>query len=156
MLRIIVSQWDANKNELQEILSKRRDLGDVEYKDLVKLVFDVIYNKDTPDEYYTLDTDKITEIDNGHYQGTLLYLIPFQTYQPCEFEYLMTYVGYGSCSGCDTLQSIQSGLPYDGLPSEENVKDFMTLCKDILTNTIKPYNGGWRHTHLFDHTEGDN
>ena len=155
MLRIIVYQWDRNKGKLRETLSKM-DLSTVEYKDLVKIAFDVVYNSYIPDDYYTLDTNKITEIDNGEYQGTLLYLIPFKTYQPGEYEYLMTYVGYGSCSGCDTLTSLQCDLPDNGKPDEKSVKDFMTLCKDILTNTIKPYNGGWKKSTYFEHTEEDN
>lgn len=154
MLKIIVSQWDENEKALRETLSKM-DLSTVEYKDLVRIAFDVVYNRHLV-ELDALDTDHITEIDNGDYQGTLLYLIPFDCYQPGEYEYLMTYVGYGSCSVCDTLQALQCDLPDDGFPSEDNVKDFMVLCKDILTNTIKPYNGGWRQTtDLFDHTEGD-
>ena len=105
-------------------------------------------------EVNKLDLEKITEIDNGDYQGTLLFLIPFDTYQPFEYEYLMTFVGYGSCSGCDTLQSIQHG--YHQKLTEGQVNDFMTLCKDILTNTIRPYNCGWREQEVFNQAEEDN
>jgi hypothetical protein len=151
MLKIIVSQWDKNKDELRSILSKRKDLNDLEYKDLVKLTFEVILNNGL---YDPLDLDRIHEIDDGDYQGTLLFLIPFKAYQPGEYDYLMTYVGYGSCSGCDALQAIQ--MYYEGSPSVRMVDDFMKLCKDILTNTIKPYNGGWRHTEAFEHIEEEN
>jgi hypothetical protein len=152
MLKIIVSQWDKNKDELRSILSKRKDLNDLEYIDLVKLTFEVILNNSL-NEYKNdlLDLDRIHKIDDGDYQGTLLFLIPFKAYQPCEYEYLMTYVGYGSCSGCDALQAIQGY--YEESPSVQMVDDFMNLCKDILTNTIKPYNGGWRHTDAFEHIE---
>jgi hypothetical protein len=95
------------------------------------------------------DAGEITEIDNGNHQGTLLYLIPERTYQPSEYEYLMTYIGYGSCSGCDLLQSIQ---PWDKSKiTDETVKDFMSLCKDFITNMIKPYNCGWREDSRFEH-----
>ena len=152
MLKIIVSQWDKNKYELRSILSKRKDLNDLEYKDLVKLTFEAIFNNGLNEcENDLLDLDRIHEIDDGDYQGTLLFLIPFKAYQPCEYEYLMTYVGYGSCSGCDALRAIQGC--YEGSPSVRMVDDFMNLCKDILTNTIKPYNGGWRHTDAFEHIE---
>jgi hypothetical protein len=98
-----------------------------------------------------LDLGKIHKIDDGDYQGTFLFLIPFDSYQPNEFEYLMTYVGYGSCSGCDALQAIQD---YGAeKPTNRQVEDFMRLCKDIITNTIKPYNGGWRQNEDFEQVE---
>jgi hypothetical protein len=151
MLKIIVSQWAKNKENLRKILSERTDMNEVEYKDLVKLTFETIYNNNLNLYKDKLDLEKITEIDNGNYQGTLLFLIPFDTYQPSEFEYLMTFVGYGSCSSCDTLQSIQHG-DHEKL-TEMQVSDFMTLCKDILTNTIRPYNGGWREQEDFNQAE---
>ena len=152
MLKIMVSKWDENKDKLRDVLSKRRDLNDFSYIDFVKLTFDVIYNPDHPEYSMTkLDTDKIHRIDDGDYQGTLLFLIPFDTYQPCEHEYLMTYVGYGSCSGCDTLQAIQ-GYRQEP-PSESQLNNYMALCKDILTNTIKPYNSGWRYEDKFEQIE---
>ncbi|MFQ4588371.1 hypothetical protein C4V12_02400 [Clostridioides difficile] len=107
------------------------------YEDLVKLSVKHILN-DNINEDDEWDVDNISEIDNGHYQGTLLYLIPKKTYQPNEYEYLMTYVGYGSCSDCDTLINIQDS------DSEDSIEDYMCLCKDIICNIIKPYNFGWR------------
>ena len=151
MLKILVRRWDENKDKLQQELATRTGLNHCEYLDLVKLTFEVIFNSSAEADYNSLNLNSVTEINNGDYQGTLLYLIPFNTYQPCEFEYLMTYVGYGSCSGCDTLLSIQGYG--DELLSEWQVKEFMTLCKDILTNTIKPYNGGWRNDEEFEHME---
>lgn len=157
MLKIIVSHWDKNKDKLRSILAERTDLNSVNYKDLVKLTFETIYNNGLDGlnaDYYSLDLDKIHVIDDGDYQGTLLFLIPFNSYQPCEYEYLMTYVGYGSCSVCDTLQAIQD-YGEEKL-TDQQVEDFMKLCKDILTNTIKPYNGGWRQTELFEQIEEAN
>ena len=70
--------------------------------------------------------------------------------QPSESEYLMTYVGYGSCSGCDTLQAIQDWSIDDRLLEPEQVEDFMKLCKDLVTNMILPYNIGWRASSEFE------
>lgn len=139
MLKIIRDKWDQNKENLRDSLSAGTNFNNCDYLDLVKLSFEVIFNSG---EECQLSIEGITEINNGDYQGTLLYLIPFKTYQPSENEYLMTYVGYGSCSGCDTLQAIQGYS--DKSLTDEQISDFMTLCKDILTNTIKPYNHGWR------------
>lgn len=146
MIAYCLEKWNKNKDKLKAHLSEHTDLCHVEYLDLVKMIVTHILNDDTRDIVW--DVDKITEIDNGDYQGTLLYLIPEDTYQPSEYQYLMTYVGYGSCSGCDTLLSIQ---PYSGeLLSEDGLKDYMTLCKDIITNMTKPYNTGWRQSSRFE------
>ena len=145
MLKIMVEQWDKNKDLLKEELSKTR-FEDIDYKKLVEMTFGIVYNTGLYSHLQVV-TDKTTEIDDGDYQGTLLYLLPFDTYQPAEYEYLMTCVGYGSCSGCDTLLAISH---YDdGVPTEEQLGELMVLCKDILTNTIKPYNCGWRNDENF-------
>lgn len=150
MLKILVQKWDKNKNRLKRYLEEATDLNSCSYLDLVKITFTYIYN-DNDTRFVDLDIGNISEIDNGDYQGTLLFLIPFNTYQPSESQYLMTYIGYGSCSVCDLLQSIQDFG--SGKLTDRQVKDFMTLCKDILSNTIKPYNNGWREEEGFTQAE---
>lgn len=157
MLKYCVEQWDKNKSLLEERLREDKELLDCDYLHLLKVTVGAILNNGC--DYSTWDIEKITEIDNGNYQGTLLFLIPKDTYQPQEYEYLMTYVGYGSCSGCDTLLAIQSlweyiddpetGISYRA-PTERVIKDYMSLCKDMICNMVKPYNGGWRHDERFE------
>ena len=147
MIKYCLEKWDANKELLRKALSEA-NLTECVYLDLVKMVVRYVLNDENEYDYDRWDYDRITEIDNGDYQGTLLYLIPKNTYQPAEYEYLMAFVDYGSCSGCDTLQYLQS-LIYPN-QTEKDVADFMKLCKDILTSIIKPYNYGWRHDERFD------
>lgn len=147
MLKIIKEQWDKNRDLLRAALDEGEEFNECNYKDLVNLSFEKIFNTGI-NRNRLLDLKRITEIDDGGYQGTLLYVIPFNTYNPREGDYLMTYVDYGSCSGCDTLQAIQKG--YHEKLTEAQVRDFMALCKDILTNAIKPYDNGWRHEEMFD------
>ena len=147
MLKYCLECWDKYKADLEDELRRRTDLNICGYLDLVKMVVNNIFVEDV-----RWDSNKITVINDGDYQGTLLFLIPVDTYQPDENEYLMTYVGYGSCSGCDTLQAIQIGWPDEKL-TEGQVKDFMALCKDIVTNTIRPYNFGWRSSERFEVVE---
>lgn len=151
MLKIMKECWATNSNILKEKLSTGLEFNECCYKDLVKLTFETIYNTTVIDK---LDLENITEIDNGDYQGTLLYLIPFDCYQPDECQYLMTYVGYGSCSVCDVLESLREWT-YEGgkLLNENQISGFMDLCKDIICNTIKPYNYGWRSDSRFDVAE---
>ena len=146
MLKYCLDKWDENKNLLKDKL-KTVDLNRCEYLDLVRLVVDYILNPGES-KYGKWNSKEITVVDNGDYQGTQLFLFHANSYQPCEWDYLMTYVGYGSCSGCDTLLAIQG---WDDKPvTEKQVKDFMALCKDLVTNIVKPYNGGWRHREGFD------
>ena len=158
MIKYCIEKWDKNKdllksalnnnNLLNHVLNKNDDdpLEDLEYKDLVKLTVMFILNDENE-----WNTNKIKEIDDGNYQGTLLYLIPEDTYQPNSSEYLMTFVEYGSCSGCDTLQAIQCFL---GVRNRDgSIDDLMNLCKDLICNMIKPYNTGWRHDEKFDTIE---
>lgn len=151
MLKIILEKWDKNKDKLKNIFETKSGFNDCDYKEIVKLTFGTIYNDGVECSSDMLDLENITEINNGDYQGTLLYLIPFNTYQPAEGDYLMTYVGYGSCSGCDTLLAIQEDG--EGCLSKVQVNDFMQLAKDILQNTIKPYNYGWRKDERFEQVE---
>lgn len=150
MLKYCLECWDKHKGELENELRSRTDLNYCEYIDLVRMIVKNVFVEDI-----VWDHSNITEIDNGDYQGTLLFLIPTNTYQPSENEYLMTYVGYGSCSVCDTLQSIQEGWRNEPL-TERQVKDYMALCKDIVTNTIKPYNYGLRANEKFTVVEMEN
>ena len=149
MLMYCYEKWNANREKLEAKFRGGFDFDRTTYQELLALTVECIFNDG--DSEYNWDTDGITEIDNGDYQGTLLYLIPQVTYPPSEYEYLMTYIGYGSCSCCDLLRSIQPC----GTPEDEDlnkvVTDFMSLCKSFVTNMVKPYNCGWRNNSRFEH-----
>lgn len=139
MIIELVRLWYKNKGRLEEAISnaiKDGSMHDKEYLDIVKMAFSHIVNG-AADQYrdIKIDADGIREIDNGDYQGTYLYTIPAECYQPEQFDYLLTFVGYGSCSGCDTLQRIRD-------VNDMEIADYMTLCKDLITNAVKPYSGG--------------
>lgn len=145
MLKYCLEKWNTNKNLLEAHLRRDEKMSEYDYSDLVRLVVEHILNRGSNDIQW--NTERIETIDHGDYQGTLLFVIPERTYQPSEYEYLMTYIGYGSCSVCDYLQSIR---PWENrLLSDKEVKDYMGLCKDILTNMTKPYNDGWRDDDRF-------
>lgn len=62
------------------------------------------------------DPNRIHQINDGDYQGTLVFVIAQEGYQP--YAYWYTMVGYGSCSGCDSLQAAWGygdEHDYDGL-----------------------------------------
>lgn len=155
MIKIMKELWNLNEGKLRASLANRTDLDDISYEELIKLTFDKIFDTiDYSRMFGSLDTEHITVIDNGDYSGTLIILVPFDTYTPDESDYLMTYVGYGSCSYCDALQHAQDHWRWDYTKDEDGknarISCFMSICKDIICNTIKPYNYGWRHSELFD------
>ena len=142
MIKICKEKWAKNekvlKNALMRDFAYRLDSCDYEY--LVKQVVKYILNTEKEE----WDIDNIVVINDGDYQGTLLFIIPRLTYQPSEHDYIMTHVNYGSCSGCDTLQAIQD---------HPLINDYMTLCRGLVCNMINPYNHGWRHEDRFDIVE---
>jgi hypothetical protein len=145
MLKYCYEKWNKNQGLLEEALRNVK-LNEQSYESLLALTVEHVLNPGDSNEYYW-DTNKITVVDDGDYQGTILFLIPRDSYQPSEYEYLMTYIGYGSCCCCDYLQSIQ---PWSDEPvTDEVIKKFMGLCKDFITNMIKPYNSGWREDDNF-------
>jgi hypothetical protein len=136
MIKICKERWALKEKELKEKISSMspEEIENLRYRNLVELTMDTILNCDKLE----LDIENIHELNKGDYQGTLLYLIPFDTYdQYVECEYLMTYVNYGSCSGCDTLLSI-IGYCVDEV-TEQMVDDLVTLCRHLIMKTINPY-----------------
>lgn len=86
----------------------------------------------------------------------MIYLFHEQSGDISEYSYLMTFVDYGSCCICDTLEGIQysfEGNTADKLPNEYQVKEYMTLCKDIVCNIVRPFNYGWREDKNFNQVE---
>ena len=142
MIKEFVNQWDKNKKELEEYFRTHKQEEYNKYLKIVKLLIQYVLNKGLKDDCdeIKINPDTLTEIDFGDYQGTLIYVFAEDTYQPSTNETFYTSVAYGSCSGCDTLQSIQEyGL--EELPNEEQVEDYMKLSLDILQriNRFKDY-----------------
>ena len=138
MIKEFCEAWEKNNGRLREYISSH-DQGEYSsYKELVCKLFEHCINpymknlikNSCGDETFSID--KITEIDNGDYQGTLLFIIPRNIDQPDVSNYVFTSVYYGSCSYCDTLQGIHQ-YSY-GLPSEDQVNDYMYLLLHLLEN----------------------
>lgn len=152
MIMKIIRKWEENKHKLEEAIRKDTSLNTCEYIDLVKLVVTYILNGRNDDVYWHEDrwsTDYIMWIGSYSCQGALLFVIPKEIpghgnqWKPRAItldEYLITYQYYGSCSATDTLIAIQQSVwdspDYDGnddrVPTEEQVKDYMTLCRDLI------------------------
>lgn len=126
MIQTFVDKFMASKARLRERFATERPDS---YQDLVKRVVEVLHDDE---DYNSIDPSRITTIDHGHYQGTLVFVIGASGYQPYDYWYVK--IGYGSCSGCDTLQSIQE---WGDTISEKEVDGYMTLALHIVQGLKK-------------------
>jgi len=126
MIKEAVKNWESHKGKIEDLF---REKHPDEYLDVVKNVVQYIAN----DESLELDPGRIHKIDDGDYQGTLVFVIGARGYQPSDYWYVKIY--YGSCSGCDTLSAIRN---YDdGKPTDDQVKQYMTLALHIVQGLKK-------------------
>ena len=128
MVKEMISQWEENKHKLEEYFRTTTQDNYSEYKDIVKKIFELCLLKSDND--YGFNIESMTVTDDGDWQGTQIFIIPKDCYQPEAEDYIVTDTYYGSCSGCDTLQ----GINYyeDSLPSEEQIKKYMTLALHLV------------------------
>jgi hypothetical protein len=123
MIEAFTKSWFANLHAMREkFTAKHPD----DYKEVVRAVVHMLADAST--ECDKPDPKRIHEIDDGDYQGTHVYVIGAQGYQPSRYWYVK--VSYGSCSGCDTLQAISeySSDP----PNSKQVSEYMTLALHIV------------------------
>lgn len=122
MIEEFSKRWFERKHMVREEFEKA--LPD-NYTDIVAAVVTMLHDED---QYNSIDPTRIHEIDDGDYQGTLVYVIGASGYQPSTYWYVKVY--YGSCSGCDTLQDILSGNY--GHETDEEAKEWKDHAIDQL------------------------
>jgi hypothetical protein len=123
MIEEFTKAWFANLGKVRE---KFADKHPEDYKAVVRAVVEML--SESCDEYSWPDPGRIHQIDDGDYQGTLVFVIGAKGYQPDRYWYVK--VGYGSCSGCDTLEHIRG---YDSEPPTlAQVEQYMTLALHVL------------------------
>jgi hypothetical protein len=123
MIREFVERFQSPEGQasLRAAFSKRPDT----YQDVVRAVIEVVAGSK---DWDVPDPDRIHAIDDGDYQGTLVFVIAEKGYQPSRYWYAK--VGYGSCSGCDTLQAICSYS--SDAPTDDEISQYMTLALHIV------------------------
>lgn len=123
-----VERFDNKRNEIKETLAFLLDTckDDIDYSDIVRIVIDAIHEDDGDP-----NPNAIHEIDDGDYQGMLLFVIPEDEWQP--YDYWHVRVGYGSCSACDTLK----GILYGSDDREQQINDLLTLALHIFQGLKK-------------------
>ncbi len=127
MIKRFIKKFKAEEDELKEIFSKKYFYS---YKSILKEVIKVISkNEEVWGKEVFPDYTRIYEIVDGDYQGTLVFIIGAMGYQPN--EYFITKIYYGSCSGCDTLQSIYE-YSEENKPNKEQIKSYMSLALHLI------------------------
>lgn len=129
MIKEFVERWDKYKGDLENYFKNTNQEEYSNYEDIVKALFKYVINREET-KWHEFNLKSMKVIDDGDYQGTRIFIIPLDTYQPSVEEYVITNTYYGSCSGCDTLLAISS---YDdGIPNEGQVKDYIELALHLL------------------------
>ena len=132
MIKEFCLAWEKNKGKLEEYFRTTPQSEYDSYELLVRRLFDIVINPSIENDYYGFDTKNFLVIDDGDYQGTQIFILHIDTYQPSVEDYVYTNTYYGSCSVCDTLLSINENGYSSELPDEEQVKDYMRLCLHLL------------------------
>lgn len=94
-----IDAWRNRKEDFREWLKNDVNANTIEYFEILKGVIEIVINPSLENRWSKLDITKIHVIDDGDYQGTTIYLIPKDTYQPYASDYIWTHNYYGSCSG---------------------------------------------------------
>lgn len=131
MEKVFIDAW----NEKSELIEERmRDIANtyasslycyIDYGTILHTALKCMFGDENGDcKFGFPDFENIHEIDDGEYQGTLLFVIPEHTYQPR--DYWLVKVGYGSCSCCDTLKAVLEE------PECEMAKGLKTLAMHMV------------------------
>ena len=125
---MLVQFVTAFDNVRKQLAATFRNIGWITYdgllRETIKAIADDLSNSDMA-LCETPDPDRITIINDGDYQGTLVFVIGAQGYQPS--NYWLTRAYYGSCSACDTLQGI-----LDEQDSDARAQQLMTLALHMV------------------------
>lgn len=133
MIQKFVDRFMAARPAMEADLRVAHPAG---YDGLVKLAVQSL--KAPHDDYSDApDPERITIIDHGEYQGTRLYIIAASGYQPS--TYWSIFVGYGSCSGCDTFEALRDYS--DDPPTDEQVNGYWTMMLHMVQSMREVGNG---------------
>jgi hypothetical protein len=130
MITGFIDKFQEIKPRLLEEFSKKEpdNYQDI-FKQTIKMMFEESKNTYSS-KSETPDFERITVIDNGDYQGTLLFVVASKSYQPS--DYWATQVDYGSCSGCDAFQDYS-----DYNNPEKSAPEMVTMALHMIESMKK-------------------
>lgn len=127
MIKKFVALFDANREALREDFRKNPPGS---YLDVVKRVVAILSEVEDYGYGYSPDPERITVIDHGSYQGTQVFVIGAQGYQPYTYWYVK--MSYGSCSHCDTFQSVMQDWNDDEEVPVKCLDGLMTMALHVV------------------------
>ena len=134
MEKFLIKKWDENKEHLKEFISNKPiDSTCGSYEQMVKTLINECINYggfENNCDYYPI-SENFNVIDHGDYQGTQLFILHSDVYQPSVSDYFIFDNNYGSCSGCDTLLRIIE-FDYDQIPNDYQVENLMKLFLHMI------------------------
>ena len=140
MNKYCINRWEKNKHHLRNAIKEISDFQLIDYMQLFQLCVKYILN--TGAEEQDRYKEQVICIEIGGYSGDYVFVIlPENEYQGVD-GVLMSYVEYGSCSGCDMMENIVMEVYKQQGVTEQIIDDVMMLCQHMICNTIKPYNHG--------------
>lgn len=132
MIKEFADKWNKYRDNLENYFRNTSQNEYDEYSKIVAALFDNVINCGNEFDSENFNTKEMTVIDDGSYQGTQIFLLHKDTYQPSTEDYIYTDNYYGSCSGCDTLQAIRYAGSWNDPPTESQIKDYMMLALNLL------------------------
>lgn len=127
MDELIIRRWEKGKHNLRKWFETTPQCKYDNYSSIVSALIKYCLNFDNNEVEIS---EKFEVSDHGEYQGTQIFLLHDDVYQPSVSNYYVFDNYYGSCSGSDTLLGISE---YDsGLPTKEQVDKYMTLCLHMV------------------------
>ena len=125
MILDFIERFQEIKPELVKEFSKNHPNS---YEDIfrktIKMMFEDYENEEICDSDLP-DFERITVIDDGDWQGTLVFVVGAQNYQPS--TYWVSSVNYGSCSVCDTFKEYE-----DFEHPEKSAPNMVTLALHLI------------------------
>ena len=128
MIQEFVDRFMSRRESLRAVFARRHPES---YKQIVEMVIATI----AKDEYGEdiLDPSRIYEItDEAASVSDTLFVIVGD----CFMGFWAVKIFYGSCEECDILAGIRDYAEDEDKPSEEQVKDYMTLALHIVQGLV--------------------
>lgn len=127
MEELIIKRWENGKENLRRWFETTPQCEYNNYSSIVSALIKKCLNYG---DCGIRISEEFEVSDHGDYQGTQIFLLHEDEYQPSAYNYYVFDNYYGSCSVCDTLLGI-SGYE-GGLPTKEQVDEYMTLCLHMV------------------------
>lgn len=122
-----MERWEKKKAHLKQCLINQEP---EDYKDLFKKVIKEVLARDTDYvdvtmDYADPDEERITVIDHGYYNGTIVFVVAETGCQP-EMHWVLK-MSYGSCGLCDTFKSV-----YECTDFNKRINGYMKLALHMI------------------------